>query len=670
MKYSRTTTQKKPKQSVKAGSTPHRQTGVSKEKTAPQARPVLPSWAKAGLFIVGVVVIIVGTGVWYYAFAYEGKVLPGVELGERRLAGLNQNEVEELLDAYLRELDASGIGFRYEDTTVSVTPVVRATTSSDLAYPLITFDNESTVMAAMRQGRQGSSWNRTVDFVRGISVGTGIQPSMTVDTERLLELLRENFSQYETPALNPRPAFTENGGIDFLPERPGEVFDYDTAIVAFVDQLQKLSREEIELKLTVDDPDFTLNQVSAQASDVEGVSARFPWSVHYENYHWTLEPETTIAWLSFQPDEAGKIGLGLDPNAIGNWLSQTAAVSVNRPAQEARFTLENNRVTEFQVGTKGQSISLPDTLKQMKADLLLNPGADTQIMTDEIDPATSAGDLNDLGIAELIGTGRTSFAGSPPNRVHNITIGADTLNGILIPPGEEFSLVKSLGAIDATNGYKKELVIKGNKTIPEYGGGLCQIGTTYFRSVLDAGLPITARTNHSYRVSYYEPPIGMDATIYDPAPDFKFMNDTGHHLLLQTRIEGTDIIFDLYGTPDGRTSSTTEPRAFNFVSPPATVYIETEDLAPGVVNCTEKPHTGADAEFTYTVVYPNGEEKAETFKSHYKALPEVCFRGKTPEVETPPEETGDPESVDEEPAQSGSDTQEEAADEESSSPVE
>jgi vancomycin resistance protein YoaR len=181
-----------------------------------------------------------------------------------------------------------------------------------------------------------------------------------------------------------------------------------------------------------------------------------------------------------------------------------------------------------------------------------------------------------------------------------------------------------------------ELVIKGNRTIPEYGGGLCQIGTTVFRATLASGLPVTARRNHSYRVVYYEP-AGTDATIYDPAPDYKFVNDTGGTVLIQTRIEGDDLIFEFWGKPDGRIANQTKPRIFNITPPPPTKIIETEDLPVGEKKCTEKPHSGADTEFTYTVTYPNGEVKQEVFKSHYIPWQEVCLIGVPKGTLTPPD---------------------------------
>ena len=96
-------------------------------------------------------------------------------------------------------------------------------------------------------------------------------------------------------------------------------------------------------------------------------------------------------------------------------------------------------------------------------------------------------------------------------------------------------------------GWLPELVIKGNKTVPELGGGLCQIGTTLFRAILASGLPITERQSHSYRVRYYEP-AGADATIYEPRPDFRFVNDTGNYLLINGYVEGDEVTFEVWGT--------------------------------------------------------------------------------------------------------------------------
>jgi vancomycin resistance protein YoaR len=251
----------------------------------------------------------------------------------------------------------------------------------------------------------------------------------------------------------------------------------------------------------------------------------------------------------------------------------------------------------------------------------------------------TVGDANLLGIRERLGVGTSNFKGSPKNRRHNIATGAAKLNGIIIPQGEEFSLVKALGEIDETTGYLPELVIKGDRTIPEFGGGLCQIGTTVFRAALAAGFPILERQSHSYRVRYYEP-AGTDATIYPPKPDFRFKNDTPAAVVLFTRIEGDDLFFEFWGTSDGRKAARTDPKIFNITKPPAMKTIETEDLPPGKKKCTEVAHDGADTVFTYTVTMADGSKREQVFRSHYKPWQAVCLIGVEKKKEEP--QTGTP----------------------------
>ena len=235
-----------------------------------------------------------------------------------------------------------------------------------------------------------------------------------------------------------------------------------------------------------------------------------------------------------------------------------------------------------------------------------------------------------MGIKEQIGVGITNFSGSPKNRRLNIANGAKLLNGLLIKPQEELSLINALKPFDATNGFLQELVIKGDRTIPEFGGGLCQIATTIFRTTLNAGLPITERRNHSYRVSYYEPPAGIDATIYEPAPDYKFVNDTPGHILLIAEVDKDDLIIKFFGTLDGRKSeiSPEKPKIYNITSPGEPRFIDTDTLLPGEKRLVEKPHNGADTSFDYIVTYADSTIKKTTFASHYVAWKETWLVGK------------------------------------------
>jgi len=283
---------------------------------------------------------------------------------------------------------------------------------------------------------------------------------------------------------------------------------------------------------------------------------------------------------------------------------------------------------------------LTATLEKINQEILVNNNTVIELIVKVTEPKVAVGSTNDLGIKEIIGIGYSNFAGSPSNRRHNIGVGAATLNGVLIPPGEEFSLVKTLGAIDGQHGYLQELVIKQNETKPEYGGGLCQIGTTVFRAALQSGLPITMRRNHSYRVVYYEP-AGTDATIYDPWPDMKFINDTANYILVQAKLSGNNLSFEFWGAKDDRQVSfegnnvvtdlkQLKPKIFNITTPGPKREVETEELEPGKTKKVESAHNGADASFNRTVVKADGTELKETWKSHYVPWQEVWLIGVDP----------------------------------------
>jgi vancomycin resistance protein YoaR len=242
------------------------------------------------------------------------------------------------------------------------------------------------------------------------------------------------------------------------------------------------------------------------------------------------------------------------------------------------------------------------------------------------------GQANDLGIGEIIGVGVSTFYDSHNNRISNIANAVNRLNGTLIRPNEVFSTNKYAGPYTTESGYLPEEVIVGNKIQKEVGGGMCQIGTTLFRMAMNSGMPITQRVNHSLMVSYYADPVngnpGTDATVYEPYVDFKFTNDTGNYLLLQTEIDYTkqQLAFTLWGKNDGRSGSYTHPLVSAWYSPGAPIISKTTKLAAGVKKC-QNAFTGAKASFTYTRATSSSQKIVQVFESYYRPLPQICELG-------------------------------------------
>jgi len=242
----------------------------------------------------------------------------------------------------------------------------------------------------------------------------------------------------------------------------------------------------------------------------------------------------------------------IDREKIASYVRDFAG-EINKDPVNSTFSFENGVVTSFSPSEIGVRVDINKSVEKIARTLQDKSigKISIELVLEKIDPNITTDNINSLGIKELLAEGKSNFRGSPKNRIKNIHVATQKFNGILIKPEEDFSFVTALGEVDGEHGYYPELVIKNDKTEPEFGGGICQVSTTAFRAAINGGLKITARKNHAYPVQYYNPP-GMDATIYIPKPDLKFINNTPGNILIQTKIVGTELIFQFYGTSDGR----------------------------------------------------------------------------------------------------------------------
>lgn len=266
---------------------------------------------------------------------------------------------------------------------------------------------------------------------------------------------------------------------------------------------------------------------------------------------WKLSAKESRTLYRTRTASDGSILLRLNPGAIYSYLNIHISPKVNNIGEQSRFVRENGVTILVKGGTKGSIVDGIKTSLALRSALAQGKSAVQVFMKSYRPSVFSAADFEKLKFPDLLTTGETNFAGSPKNRVHNIKVGTARFNGLVVMPGEEFSFNTYLGDVDEQNGYLPELVIKENVTTPEFGGGICQVSTTAFRAAMQAGLDITYRKNHSYPVAYYGAP-GFDATVYQPAPDFRFKNDMKTPVLLKTSVQGTKVRFEVWGTKDGR----------------------------------------------------------------------------------------------------------------------
>lgn len=592
-------------------------------------------WLIPAMAIFFIVILLSASSAYALGYFYRDHVFPGVYLGGQHIGGLTEPEAKNIIDKTANRLETNGIKLKLDNKETALMTIGRAQ-SNDLAFEVIAINREETTKNAFAYGRQESMPRNIINIFRAYFLRFDLPLSNTMNEPEIKRFIKEEFNSFENEPVDSRLA-TSSDKISLTESKPGKTIKYDEAMMSIKKAADSVSGQIVELSVQDQEPRISRDRCLNPETKANRILALAPFFLTAsstddsitppEKKSWALDNKTLASLLELQPAESQQdncaISIGKD-NYI-NYLKNSISPDIRIAPKQAKFEVKGGKVTAFQSSEAGQDIDYDLAFSNVQEAIAQGTSSAILPIT-KLAGETANKSAEDLGIREIIGTGHSNFSGSPKNRRTNIRVGSSKLEGQLIAPGEEFSTIKAIGQIDGTTGFLQELVIKGNKTTPEYGGGLCQVGTTMFRAALKSGLPITMRRNHSYRVSYYEP-AGTDATIYDPLPDFRFMNDTGNYILIQYRIEGNNLYFDFWGTKDGRTATSTYPRIYNIVKPAPTKIIETTELKPGEKKCTEKAHNGADASFKYTVNYPTGETKEKVFNSHYVPWQEVCLLG-------------------------------------------
>ncbi|NCQ16053.1 hypothetical protein GW814_00135, partial [Candidatus Falkowbacteria bacterium] len=561
---------------------------------------------------------------------FASRIYPNVYIGNLNLGGKTAAQANRLLNLETDKISQHGVVFSYKNQRTTVKPVV-ASADADLAYTIINFKNELALEAAFNYGRNRNFLTNLGNKLQLLLSKKSIDLLVAIDQDKIAKTLKDNFADASEPARDADLAVSFNpatAAYDFSvrEEKMGKAINFQAAIGELINNLTGLSEAEIKLATITEYPKILSRDCLNIDGKAEAILKAAPLTLKYGEIKWLIEQSQLAGLLALKPSglAADKVRVGLDDDKTKAYFAEKITPQIDRPALEAKFEMQGGKVIKFQSGQDGRSLEADASIIKIENEILA--GAPIELIVKIQPTLVSTDNVNNFGIKELVGVGRSNFTGSPANRRHNIKNGANTLNGILIKPGEEFSLNKALGKVDGATGYLPELVIKEGKTTPEFGGGLCQIGTTMFRAALDTGLPITMRKNHSYRVSYYEP-AGTDATIYDPWPDLRFINDLASHILIQSKISGDDLSFEFWGRRDGRVVEKTKPTIYNIVKPEPAKIIETLELKPGEKRCTERAHNGADAYFDYKVTYADGLVKEKRFSSHYVPWQEVCLLG-------------------------------------------
>lgn len=574
---------------------------------------------------------------------YDGLVFPGVSVWGIDLSGMTPEEAAVVLNGQFTYPQTAVITFRDDQ---NVWPL----TAADLG---VRFDVERTVQAAYEVGRHPKLIPSLRQQATAWREGIVVSPVIVYDQRAADAYMQQVASQIDQPAIDATikvegfQAVTTNSQI-------GRQVDVNATLYALGEMLTKLESGEVEVVVKETAPQVLSTEEIAQT--VNGILAQ-DLEVYIENPYL----DDPGPWIASRDALAGMLVLDRVPADDG--VSEVYTVRFNEDQLKAfleplspklalepvnarfLFDEETAELNILSASQQGRELNVPATIQLMNQMALENKHR-APLVFDTTEPAVAdTATATELGITELISSATTYYYGSSKARQTNVQEAASRFHGVVVGPGEEFSFNHFLGDVSPETGFEESMIIFNGRTIEGVGGGVCQVSTTAFQAAFYAGFPITERLPHGYRVGYYEvgEGAGMDATVYSPLVDLKFINDTPYHLLIETFANpaNSTLTFNFYSTSDGRTVQKDGPYISNEIAHGPPIYEENPDLSPGQVKQVDYAVDGADVT-VYRTVYRDGEVlHQDTFLSQYipwQAIYQVA-PGSAPSSTTPTDET-------------------------------
>jgi vancomycin resistance protein YoaR len=594
--------------------------------------PVFPQVVAAfisGLTLFFAVIILWTLG---YQLFYAGRIFPGVSVAGVDLSGLTPSDAAVKLNQALSFSTTGKILFRDGEKAWIASP-------AELG---MVFDPSSSAVTAYKLGRSGGLFGALSGQIRAGGGGVSVPPVIVFDQRVAYQYLSQISTQVNQP-LKEASLKLEGTNVVTEPGQIGRELKIDATLVYLSAQLQTFIDGEVPLVVQELQPQIL--DVSAQADTARQILSQpltltVPNAAGGDSGPYVYNPEVVANLIVAQRVQNGDqqgVQVVLNPRGLRDLLVPVKT-QVDRLPSDAKFIF-NDQTLQLEVmqdSSLGRELDIDASVKAIN-EAVARGEHTVPLVINESQPrvaATATG--QELGITQLIWSETSYFYGSSAERIQNIEAAARQYHGILVAPGETFSMGEHLGDVSLDNGFAEALIIYGGRTIKGVGGGVCQVSTTLFRAVFNAGFPIVERTPHAYRVSYYEQSAGggidprlagLDATVYFPLVDFKFTNDSPYWILMETYMGNGSLTWKFYSTSDGRsvTYDTTGPT--NVVPAPEPLFEENPELNKNEMKQVDWSANGADVNVTRTVWKNGAVYFQDTVTTHYEPWQAICQYG-------------------------------------------
>ncbi len=404
-----------------------------------------------------------------------------------------------------------------------------------------------------------------------------------------------------------------------IPGEGGAVLDRPAAAATIVGALAGFTRGQVALPVR-SDPATLIDDKLVRTQLLAERILSGPVTLRLGRRRIVVTPNQLAPMLQLPANAGGNIVLGGD---AGDAFFAKLAHEIGSTARDAGFVVSGGTV-KLVPARQGIGLDVAKSAEALLAAAERGTNRVVRLAVGRVSPARTTAQAKAMGISGVVGTYETTFGGVP-NRIHNVELVAHLVDNKLIEPGATFSFNDTTGERTAAKGFLEAPVIINGEVQTGLGGGVCQVSTTVFNAAYDAGLPITARTNHAIYISHY--PLGRDATVDYPSTDLKFVNDTGHWLLLRTIVTSSSLVVTLYGTPQHRKVET-QTTPLRWVAPPPVKRTIDRTLRPGEKVVDDPGVPAQTTSVTRTVYDASGKQLSQgTWVSNYRAVPKLVRVG-------------------------------------------
>ena len=562
-------------------------------------------WTVAAVFAIG----LVATGLGF-AFAGSSSTLPaGTKIAGVNVGGLSATAATRLLQ---QRADA-----------VSAVPVIFTAGPKHWHLSAKKLELQVDWRAAVEAARQNGDGFGPVQGLRRLSVrifGAEVTPQTRVYVPALnyyVDRIERSLGR------KPQDAAVELRGLHpaIVPAQNAMTLDRESAEDVLVRALSGFERgQRVSLPVVVRPAKVQAAQLQrALAQTRLAVSA--PVRLELGQRTWRLPRWRVAQLLQLPADGSRKLAVG--GTAATAYFEKLGKRVAQKPV-DAGFAVHTNGRVTITPAKPGRELDVRAAAVAVLAAALSRTDRTAALTIVSAAPERTTADARAMGVDKVVSSYETIYGGDA-NRIHNVQLVAHLVDGALIAPGKEFSFNGTTGERTAEKGFLEAPVIVNGELQTGLGGGICQVSTTVFNAAFEAGLPITARTNHALYISHY--PQGRDATVNYPDVDLKFVNDTGHWLLLRTFVGSSSLVVNLYGTPTGR-KVVAETGPLNVTGPVPLKHVSDPSLARGQQVIQQYGQPPRSTSVTRTVYAPNGKVRSKTtWYSSYRGETQVVLVG-------------------------------------------